>query len=232
MSLFQNSTVNTNRSDKTKLIFCGNYSNRTGEHQSSYNTADFTREEKQERDEISKRNEGDIHRYYENTIQNESTQAKLSKKSMEIINYYNRSVNSDMSQENMKENKMLKDALYATIKLVLDQNKQIKRLKEVVTHRNWDKSNKASDVSSISRNEESVLPDLSLLSISKDGINPIEAVNNFIREHMPTSKHANRGNTTNFKYKNKNISEFKQESTSKCFSKNIESINEVSYTKI
>ena len=228
MSLFQNSTVNTNRSDKAKLIFWGNYSNRTGEHQSSYNTADFTREEKQEREDLSRRNEGDLHKCYDNNLQNESSQTKISKKSMEIINYYNRSVNSEMSQENMKENKMLKDALYATIKLVLDQNKQIKKLKEVVTHRNLDKSNKTSNVSNISRNDESLLPDLSLLSISKDGVNPVEAVNNFIREHMPTTKNLNKGNFTSLKSQVNNWSNVNQESTSKCLSKNAESINEVS----
>lgn len=227
MSLFQNSTVNTNRSDKTKLIFCGNYSNRTGEHQSSYNTADFTREDKQDRDEQSRRIEGDQHKCYDNNIQNESSQAKISKKSMEIINYYNRSVNSEMSQENQKENKMLKDALYATIKLVLDQNKQIKRLKEVVTHRNIEKTKKPNKISELSRNDESLLPDLSLLSISKDGVNPVEAVNNFIREHMPTTKNLNKGNFTNLKSQVDESSVVNQQSTTKNLAKNLDSINEV-----
>lgn len=48
LSAFQNSAVNTNRSDTAKVMFVGNYSNRTGEHMSSFNTADFTKEERVE----------------------------------------------------------------------------------------------------------------------------------------------------------------------------------------
>lgn len=145
------------------------------------------------------------------------------------MNYYNRSVNSEASQENFKENKMLKDALYATIKLVLDQNKQIRKLKEAVTHRNRDKSKDGS----ASRNDDSLLPDLSLLSISKDGINPLEAVNNFLKEHMPTNKSANKVEILKNKYDEQHDNSDMKSTSKKDFSQmsqnDIESVNEVNF---
>lgn len=118
MSLIQNSVANTNRSDKTKILFCGNQSNRTGEYQSSYNTADFTYEERCEKDDTIKRHGGNIQKLADIVAQNENSRVKPDKKTIEILNYYNRSMNSETTQENHKENKMLKEALYATIKLV------------------------------------------------------------------------------------------------------------------
>lgn len=94
---------------------------------------------------------------------------------------------------------MLKDALYATIKLVLDQSKQIKKLKEAVTHRKIDDKSSIKDNSLISNKDESMInPDHSLLSISKDGINPIVTVNNFLKEHMPTNKSSLKMNFSKF----------------------------------
>jgi len=107
-------------------------------------------------------------------------------------------MNSEFSQENGKENKMLKDALYATIKLVLDQNKQIKKLKEAVTHRKFD-NKKRNESSLTNNNDDSYAPDLSLLSLSKDGINPIATVNNFIKEHMPTNKNSSKSGISRMK---------------------------------
>jgi len=132
-----NSTTGTNRSTKSNRLFLGNHSNRTGEHLSSYNTAEFTYEEKEDnmkRSEIRYNKLAEIVSQKDNNI-------KPDKKTLEILNYYNRSMNSEASNENSKENKMLKDALYATIKLVLDQNKQIKKLKEAVTHRKVEERN-------------------------------------------------------------------------------------------
>ena len=37
-------------------------------------------------------------------------------------------------------------------------------------------------------NESSLNQDVSLISIGKDGVNPIITVNNFIKEHMPINK--------------------------------------------
>lgn len=74
---------------------------------------------------------------------------------------------------------ILTDALYATIKLVLDQNKQIKKLKEAVTQ------NKSNSTQVKGKGpEESRLTDLSFLSIGKDGISPISTVNNFLKDHF------------------------------------------------
>lgn len=233
-SLAQNSAVNTNRSDtKTKMVFCGNQSQRTAEHQSSYNTADFTQEAKKEREDTFRRNDTNkMQKLSDLIVHQDNSQAFNSKKSMEIINYYNRSIASEISQENSKENKMLKDALYATIKLVLDQNKQIKKLKEAVTSRRQDFRKNTPELSTISCHEETITPDLSFLSMGKDGQNPITTVNNFIKEHMPTNKSGDKKNVS------QNKSEYEgnkqeQKSTlekdqSKASQNEADSINEVS----
>jgi len=252
MSLIQNSTANTNRSDKTKLfvqgshvtstasmkaddfvsnwthkIFYGSQSNRTWEHQSSYNTADFTQEEKAEREKTARRNEDKS----DESIDNKTKVKKKNKKPMEIMHCYNKSINYEASQENIKENKMLKDALYATIKLVLDQNKQIKRLKEAVTNRRNGDKQSFKDTSINSGKDDSISPDLSLLSISKDGINPIVTVNNFIKEHMPTKKSASKSNFSKFNIKNLSNTDLKstnEKDTSNITHNELDSINDVS----
>lgn len=198
-----------------KIIFCGGQSNRTAEHQSSYNTADFTYEEKQD---TLRRNE-------ERRITEKEFIAD--KKTLEILNYYNRSMNSEISQENLKENKMLKDALYATIKLVLDQNKQIKKLKEAVTHRRIDNSIK-NDASLVIGGDESFNPDLSLLSLSKDAINPIVTVNNFMKEHMPTEKGSSKSEFFRFKSEDRKLKgQANKSDISKISQNDADSVNEV-----
>lgn len=184
--MIHSSAAGTNRSNRSNIVFWGNQSNRTGEHQSSYNTADFTHEERFEKEDTIKRSEIRYNKLTDVVQHSDGNNIKPDKKTIEILNYYNRSMNSEQSQENMKENKMLKDALYATIKLVLDQNKQIKKLKEVVTHRKVNKEKKIEDFAATITDES--IPDLSLLSLGKDWSNPIDTVNNFLKEHMPTEK--------------------------------------------
>lgn len=202
----QTSAAGTNRSEKKKVFFGGNQSNRTGEHQSSYNTADFTHEERCDREETLRRNDHKMNKLAEIVAQQQSDSGQIlpDKKTIEILNYYNRSMNSEMSSENVKENKMLKDALYATIKLVLDQNKQIKQLKEVVTHRKSgrDGSKNATCVD-ISKNYMNTT-DLSLLDMSGN-INPITTVNNFMKEHMPTDRTFNRSDKDHSKISHNDI---------------------------
>jgi hypothetical protein len=146
-----------------------------------------------------KRNEIRYSKLTDVVLQSDSSNIRPDKKTIEILNYYNRSMNSEQSQENMKENKMLKDALYATIKLVLDQNKQIKRLKEAVTitHKKVNKEKTIEDFAANIADES--IPDLSLLSLGKDCSNPIEAINNFLREHMPTDKNSNKNDFSKLK---------------------------------
>lgn len=165
----------------SKLTFIGLNSNRAGDHQSSYNTAEFTYED-QNKEDTTRRKEI---RYQKLRGIGPNNEAKeKSDKNIEILNYYNRSMSSEVSNENTKENRMLKDALYATIKLVLDQNKQIKKLKQVVTSNNP----QTSQYKTSEPTEESRLTDMSLLSIGKDAINPIITVNNFLKEHVPKKK--------------------------------------------
>ena len=210
----------------------GNHSHRTCEHQSSYNTADFTHEERQHHENTERRNEVQMNNFVDNQL------VKTDQKPIEIMHCYNKSFRfDDKSEASTKENKMLKDALYATIKLVLDQNKQIKRLKEAVTDRNCDQKVTVKDNSIIFGKDESLInPDLSLMSISKDGINPITTVNNFLKEHMPTSKSSIKTNFSKFDFKNTSNNDIKstthEKEVSSLTQNEMDSINDVSYLLI
>ncbi|CAI2369293.1 unnamed protein product [Moneuplotes crassus] len=152
-------------------------SNRMGSHQSSNLTAEFTEVNNTKNDEFNRRKEIRYNRLVR--ISSGSQPKKKDNDAIEILNYYNQSLNSEHDEQNPYENKMLKDVLYATIKLVLAQNKQIKKLKKVVTK---SRDSRCHNYSLSNANDESRATDLSFLSIGKDAINPIITVKNFCRD--------------------------------------------------
>ncbi|CAI2372871.1 unnamed protein product [Moneuplotes crassus] len=194
-------------------------SNRAGDHQSSYNTAEFTETQRQEKGNMSRRKEIRYNKLADVSSGNQSKEK--GDNAIEILNYYNKSMSSEASTENTKENKMLKDVLYATIKLVLAQNKQIKKLKEVVTK---GKDDQPEDFIASEMNDDSRITDLSLLSIGKDAINPIITVKNFCKNtclHEKIQRKEKKPTKDSDKVQNEDIKNLSQISQ-----KNIESIDE------
>lgn len=100
-----------------------------------------------------------------------------------------------------------------------------------MTHRKIERKGPKRDRSLNTNNEETITPDLSLLSISRDGINPIVTVNNFIKEHMPTNKSSDRSDFSRFKHGTLSQSDIKPNdgvNYSKLSNQEMESIDEVS----